>query len=120
MLAFYHRLANRLHRARHVLWALAAMCAIAFLAILFGIGGPTAERYLLPSVLVFTWLVGALSVTYGFRHPLPSAEQGASLLRRITVGAKRAYLWTMAALMSAVSVALGVLCLRAAAIILRG
>ncbi len=103
-----------------MLWSLAALCGVAFLSILFGIGGPSVERYLLLSVLAFTWLVGALSVTYGFRHPLPRAKQGASLLARIAVAAKRAYLWTMAALMSAVSVALGVLCVRAVAIVLRG
>lgn len=120
MLAFYHRIARRLYPARLVLWMLTAASAAAFLLVLFNRGGAFGEPFLLPMVLVFAWMVAALSVTYGFYETLPSARPGARALHRIAVWAKRAYLWLMAALMSAVSIALALLCIRAVAISLRG
>ena len=120
MLAFYHRLARRLYPARSVLWLCMAASAVVFMLALFNRGGGLGEAHLLPAVMVFAWLIAALGVVYGFVEALPSAESEMPLLRRVAIRARRAYFWLMAALMSAVSVVLVVLCVRAVGIALRG
>lgn len=120
MLNFYHRLALKLHRLRHVLWLLAAASLAGFVLMLFDVAGPQAEPYLLPLVLLFAWLLAAISVAYGFAPPLPVAPPGASWWARTKVVLMRSYLWTMAMVMSLVSVAVGVLSVRAASLLIIG
>ena len=119
MLKFYHRLARRLYPLRHLLWLCTVASAALVVLAVFRPGGALGEAILLPTVLMFAWLIAAISVVYGFVEAPPSAEPGMPLLRRIAIRARRSYFWLMAALMSAVSIALAVLCVRAVAIALR-
>ena len=119
MLAFYHRLARKLYPMRHLLWLCTAAAAAISVFAVFDRGGALGEGLLLPAVMVFAWLIAALSVVYGFVEALPSAQSGMPLLRRVAIHARRSYFWLMAALMSAVSIALAVLCVRAVGIALR-
>jgi len=103
MLRFYHRLARRLYPARLAVWALCLAAVAAFAATLFTAGGGRDELYMLGSVTVFLWTLGALVTTYIFVAPLPSAGPEAGLVARVKAAAKRGFLWLLAVVMTALT-----------------
>ena len=112
LLHFYHRIATRLYQARYLLWALGVMGLAAFVYIVLS-ARTDLERYLLPLLLAFTWIVASIGVAYGFRDELPTAAAQASWWQRVKIALQRGYLWTMAALVSLVTVGIMALALRA-------
>jgi hypothetical protein len=120
MLNLFHALGRRLHRARSVLWALAAGAALLFAAAVLVMDAASSQGWLLGCVTVLLWCISALSVAYGFSGGLPTAEAGAGWFRRLRVTLARAYLWLMALLMTVASVGVLWVSLRSIGIALRG
>lgn len=120
MLAFYHRLALWLHGCRRALWIVAG-CAIAvFCAAIFLVPGHGAGAYAFSSLTLLMGAICLLTIAYSFRAPVPGIDPGARWTGRLKVRTRRACLWLMAALMTALSAMVVFMTLRALGIWMRG
>lgn len=90
MLKFYVSLANRMHRARAVVWLLAALSIGSFAATIFFSQGKADEAYMLASVALLLWSICLLVLVYSFVHPLPEIERDDGLFVRAK---KKLALW---------------------------
>ena len=119
MLTFYHRLAQRLLRYRPVLWLLCIGAVAASLAAVFAVPGADGGRYTFGAIALLMWAVCLLTVSYGFTAPPPAAEPGSRLFARMGVRIRRGLLWLMALLMTALSILVAFVTLRAVGVWVR-
>ncbi len=119
MLNFYHRLAVRLRPWRAALWLACALAVAGVLAPMFLVAGETGGRYVFTAITALMWLVALLMVSHGFAAPPPVLAPGLSFRGRWGVRIRRAALWTMALLMTALSALVVFVSLRVLGIWLR-
>ncbi|HSS66282.1 MAG TPA: hypothetical protein VLS27_17770 [Gammaproteobacteria bacterium] len=106
MLGFYISLANRLHRARAIVWFLAAISAGGFVTTLFLSQGKADEAYMLAFIALLLWSLCLLVLIYTFIHPLPVIEREDGFFSRakkkLALGMRWVMAWTMTLLCVAV------------------
>ena len=99
MLGFYISLANRLYRARAIVWFFAAFSAGGFAATLFFSQGAADEAYMLAFIALLLWSFCLLVLIHTFIHPLPVIEREDGFLSRtkkkLALGLRWVMAWTM-------------------------
>lgn len=113
MLAFYRRLAAWLQGHVVALWLLCAAAVAAAFAAIFMVPGATAGRYVFGAVVLLMWAIGLLTVSHVFAAPLPEIAPGMRWFARLRTRIRRAALILMAVAMSALSLLLAFVTVRA-------
>jgi hypothetical protein len=83
----------KLHRARYWLWAIVALAALAFFAMIFFGTAADDEALLLASVTVVLWTFAFLGWAHAFVVPVTPLDENAPLLRRWWQALRRGGRW---------------------------
>jgi len=116
LLHFYSRLAVPVYRYRFLLWAISVAAAGFFGVSLFA--SAASETAPLGSLLVFMWSLLLLALGYCFVKPVPQVDPEAGFMARLASRIKRALLWVVALLATALCLYIVYLSVRAAGLII--
>lgn len=119
MLKFYVALANRLHRARSIVWLVAIFAVGGFGATLLFSQSKADEAYMLASIALLLWSLCLLVVVYTFNQPLPLIEREDGFFNRVKKKLALGMRWVMAWTMTLLCVAVLYVSFRAGSIALQ-
>ncbi len=93
LLTFYFALSKRLHRFRRLIWLLAAIAIIVFVAAIFLTKGPESTYYTLGSAIILVWMIILNAIISGFSAPMQSISPNDGLISKIRIRASNGFRW---------------------------
>lgn len=105
MIEYYRRIGLRMYRIRYLLMVLIVAFALVVANLIFG-DSVRSERFLLPAMVLTTWLVLCLSFAYYFAGLKPGPDPGAGWYERFTYSIHRAFSYLLAVLFTIASLLL--------------
>ena len=109
MIDTLHVLARTLHKLRFLFLFLGIAAAIIFALSLLGIAGLSADRQLVPAIVVFCWSATLLSFTGLFAQVPHKPDKSMAWRRRLSLRWQRLVLGFLGLLMAALTIATFVL-----------
>lgn len=100
MLAFYGRIAKRLHRATGAFRVVAYAGIVSFIALIFMPEFEAGPSYAFLSATIALWSVFLIVVVNGFAAPIPIVEPSMGIFARIKIKLRRAGLLVSAVVLT--------------------
>lgn len=105
MIEYYRKIGLRMYRVRYLLIALILVFSLVIADLIFG-DSARSERFLLPAMVLTTWLVLCLSFAYYFAGLKPEPDTDAGWFERLAHSIHRAFSYFLALLFTIMSVLL--------------